>query len=101
LVTASLPTIVSSEEAISVTPVTTVGAPAWEEEVTPSPNNQPLPAVDPRVVDRMDLLTIVEHELGHIAGLNDVDALTDDIMSGVLGAGIRRNAVHTDAVLAS
>jgi hypothetical protein len=75
--------------------------PVWNEEVAPSQNNQPLPAVDPRVVDRMDLLTIVEHELGHTAGSNDLDALTNDIMSGVLGTGIRRNAMHTDAVLAS
>ena len=67
----------------------------------PSQNNQPLQAVDPRVVDRMDLLTVVEHELGHIAGLNDLDALTDDVMSGVLGSGIGRNASHLDAVLAS
>jgi hypothetical protein len=59
--------------------------PTWKEEFTPSQNNQPLPAVDPRVVDRMDLGTVVEHELGHVAGLNDANTLTDDIMSGVLG----------------
>jgi hypothetical protein len=33
--------------------------------------------------------------------LNDLDVLADDVMSGVLGVGIRRNASHTDAVLAS
>jgi hypothetical protein len=49
----------------------------------------------------MDLGTVVEHELGHVAGLPDLDALTDDVMSGVLGNGIRRNAMHTDAALAS
>ena len=49
----------------------------------------------------MDLSTVMEHELGHLAGSNDLDPLTDNVMSGVLGAGIRRNAVHTDAVLAS
>ncbi len=49
----------------------------------------------------MDLLTVVEHELGHTAGLNDLDALTDDVMSGVLGSGVCRNVSHLDAVLAS
>ncbi len=63
--------------------------PAWEEELTPAQNNQPLQAVDPRVVDRMDLSTVAEHELGPIAGFNDLDALTDDVVSGVLGTGIR------------
>ena len=75
--------------------------PAWNGEVAPSQSNQPLPAVDPRVVDRMDLLTVVEHELGQGAGLNDLDALTDDVMSGVLGSGVCRNVSHQDAVLAS
>jgi hypothetical protein len=49
----------------------------------------------------MQLRTVVEYQLGQIASLNDVNALTDDFMSGVLGAGIRRNAVHRDTVLAS
>jgi hypothetical protein len=75
--------------------------PASKERVTPAQNNQPLQAVDPRAVDKIDLLTVTEHELGHAAGLNGLDALTDDVMSGVLGTGIRRNAVHTDAALAS
>ena len=43
--------------------------PALDEEFTPSPNNQQLRAVDPRAVDRIDLLTVVEHELGHVLGL--------------------------------
>jgi hypothetical protein len=75
--------------------------PTLDEEFASSGSQRQLVAVDPRVVDRMDLLTVVEHELGHIAGANDLDALTDDVMSGVLGTGIRRNAVHTDAALAS
>jgi hypothetical protein len=49
----------------------------------------------------MELGAVVEHELGNIAGLSDVDALTNDVMGGVPGTGVRRNAVHTDAVLAS
>jgi hypothetical protein len=47
------------------------------------------------------MLTVVEHELGHIAGLTDANALTDDIMSGVLGVGVRRNVSHVDAALAN
>ena len=70
--------------------------PALDEEFTPS--NQQLRAVDPRAVDRIDLLTVVEHELGHIAGLGDLDASVNDLMSGLLGTGIRRNASHQDAI---
>ena len=46
--------------------------------------------MDPRAVDRIDLLTVVEHELGHIAGLGDLDALANNLMSGTLGVGVRR-----------
>jgi large repetitive protein len=49
-----------------------------------------LRAVDPQAVDRIDLLTVVEHELGHIAGLDDLDLLADNLMSGVLATGVRR-----------
>jgi hypothetical protein len=44
---------------------------------------------------RMDLLTAVLHELGHLAGLPDVSAATDpaDLMGEQLGAGVRRTAV--------
>jgi hypothetical protein len=51
----------------------------------------------------MDLLTVVEHELGHIAGLGDLDASLDDLMSASLGTGIRRkvSASDVDAVFAS
>ena len=74
--------------------------PASDEEFAVSQSGQ-LVAVDPQAVDRIDLLTVVEHELGHIAGLRDLDVLTNDIMSGVLGVGVRRNASCTDAVLNS
>jgi hypothetical protein len=43
---------------------------------------------------------VVEHELGHVAGLSD-DALAGDIMNGVLGTGARRIASHVDAILTS
>jgi hypothetical protein len=58
-------------------------------------------AVDARAVDRIDLLTVVEHELGHVAGLGDIYASTDDVMNGVLGTGVRRDPAHADTALAS
>ena len=66
--------------------------PALDEEFTPTANAGQLQAIDPRAVDRIDLLTVVEHELGHVAGFIDLDALADNLMSGVLGAGTRRAA---------
>ena len=70
--------------------------PTKDEEFTPG--NQQLRAIDPRAVDRIDLLTVVEHELGHVLGLKDLSTSTDDLMSGVLGIGIRRDPSHQDAV---
>ena len=41
--------------------------------------------------DRMDLLTVVLHELGHALGQVDLDdILSDDVMNGWLPAGVRR-----------
>jgi hypothetical protein len=48
-------------------------------------------AIDPKAVDQIDLLTVVEHELGHVAGLDDLDALADNLMCGTLGGGVRRS----------
>jgi hypothetical protein len=76
-------------------------APTSSNEFTPSQVNQSLQAVDPRVVDQMDLSTVVERELGNIGGVNDLDALTDGAMSDVLVGGSRRNVSHLDAALAS
>ncbi len=59
--------------------------PAVDEEFASSGSQQQLTAVDPRALDRIDLLTVVEHELGHVAGLSDIDAVTDDIMGGYGG----------------
>jgi hypothetical protein len=41
---------------------------------------------------RMDLLTVVEHELGHVLGLPDVPAQVapDDLMDTTLATGVRR-----------
>jgi cyclophilin family peptidyl-prolyl cis-trans isomerase len=64
--------------------------PTADEEFTSSADGQQLQAVDPRALDRIDLLSVVEHELGHVAGLGDIDALADSVMSATLDAGIRR-----------
>jgi hypothetical protein len=62
-----------------------------------------LRAVDPQALDRIDLLTVVEHELGHIVGLGDVTGNGPDLMDETLGVGVRRDpsAADVDAVLAS
>lgn len=45
--------------------------------------------------DGMDLLSVVAHELGHIAGLED-EARTGGLMDGVLASGMRRSVADTD-----
>jgi hypothetical protein len=77
--------------------------PAADDEFAAAHSGRQLQAVDPRAVDRIDLLTVVEHELGHVAGLGDLDPAMDDLMSGVLGVGVRRDVCPDDlvAVLAS
>ena len=75
--------------------------PAQNEEFAATAGTQQMRAVDPRAVDHIDLLTVVEHELGHVLGLKDLDATTGDIMDGVLGVGTRRAASSVDAALAS
>src|SRR5439155_10160063 len=42
---------------------------------------------------RMDLLTVVEHELGHVLGLEDLDAQISphELMTDTLAAGVRRS----------
>jgi ribosomal protein S16 len=66
--------------------------PAEDEEYDFSTANRRLQAISPQAVDRIDLLTVVEHELGHIAGLDDLDILAETVMSRTLEASVRRNA---------
>jgi hypothetical protein len=46
----------------------------------------------------MDLLTVVEHELGHVLGLDDFDPVVapDDLMAATLGLGTRRLPARGD-----
>ena len=71
--------------------------PTVDEEFAPVSGAQ-LRAVSSKAVSHVDLLTVLEHELGHIAGLDDIDAMAGDVMSGSLGRGVRRDVTHQDAV---
>ena len=69
-------------------------------EFTASSGATQLRAVDPRAIDRIDLLTVVEHELGHMLGLSDLASSANDLMSRTLSVGVRRNVTEADAVFA-
>jgi hypothetical protein len=77
--------------------------PDEDEEFVALPRRRDLLSIDPRAVDRIDLLTVVSHELGHIAGLVDLDSSTHSLMGGELGTGVRRvvRQLEIDAVFAS
>jgi predicted Zn-dependent protease len=59
-----------------------------DEKNIPTGSDQ-LKAIDPQVVDGIDLTTVVEHKVGHVVGLNGLDDLTDNVASSVLGGSIR------------
>jgi hypothetical protein len=46
--------------------------------------------------NRMDLLTAVMHEMGHVLGYDDAAADADNLMSGTLDAGERLVVIDTD-----
>lgn len=60
----------------------------------------PFDTSDDNIGDRVDLLTVVTHELGHVIGHVDIydDAQSDDIMYGFLNAGERRSASEPAAL---
>jgi hypothetical protein len=70
--------------------------PNQDQECVAQPGTAELQAVDPRAVGHMDLLTVVQHELGHTAGLDDLDPSVTSLMSGQLGTGIRRSVTPAD-----
>jgi len=63
--------------------------PGADEEFQPTDLPGSLAAVDANAVDRIDLLSVVSHELGHLFGLDDLDA-DEGLMSGTLQEGLRR-----------
>ena len=63
--------------------------PGTDEEFQAGPGGI-LRAVDARAVDRIDLLTVVGHELGHLLGLEDLDSRANSLMNGLLEPGMRR-----------
>lgn len=73
----------------------------WFVDPTPLEDEEFAPnAVDDYAATRMDLLTVVLHELGHLAGLDDLDPLAHfgDLMGATLDVGTRR--VVTDMLFA-
>jgi hypothetical protein len=46
---------------------------------------------------------VVEHELGHVLGLEDLDSSVESLMSGTLPTGVRRglSAAELDALFAT
>jgi hypothetical protein len=62
--------------------------PATDEEFIAFTDGK-LSAISAKAVDQIDLLTVVEHELGHILGLNDIATLKGGVMSDALEEGVR------------
>jgi len=100
----------ASEEANRVYLDINAAGRGWYVDATPATDEEyagvegGLRAVDSRAVDRIDLLTVVEHELGHILGFDDLDALAENqLMNGTLGVGARVNPYlkSVDLALAS
>jgi hypothetical protein len=75
--------------------------PNTDEEFVPAAPGSNMPARAAQAADRLDLLTVVEHEMGHILGLPDVLSTSGDLMDTALPTGIRRrvDAADIDAVL--
>ena len=72
----------------------------WFVDATPEANEEFAPQASGGLsadasgpaAERMDLLTAVMHELGHVLGLGDLDndILSNDVMNGWLPVGVRR-----------
>ena len=68
----------------------------WFVDETPNRNeefrpiNGELHSLDPEVIDQIDLLTVLHHELGHILGLDDIESPTTLLMNDSLQPGVRR-----------
>lgn len=80
----------------------------WYVDATPADDSEfsgagsELRASSGAAAGKYDLLTAVMHELGHELGLDDISPAVDgdDLMTGVIGSGVRRLA-DVDAVFAA
>jgi ribosomal protein S16 len=70
----------------------------WFVDSTPSTDTAFTYGSALEAAERIDLLTVVEHELGHVLGLDDLNALSSDVMARTLGTGTRRTVSHQDIV---
>src|SRR5262245_18331954 len=62
----------------------------WFIDATPADDLEYVPGADGPAQRHMDLLTVVEHELGHVLGLLDQYERPDDLMYTTLAEGVRR-----------
>ena len=73
----------------------------WFIDATPQTNEEfqildgQLRALEEPAVDRIDLLTVLYHELGHVLGLADVDPEAGTLMGASLTPGVRREPNET------
>ena len=80
--------------------------PHLDEEFLMSAGNRHGLGLSGEAARRIDLLTVIQHELGHLLGLEDLALDLDDLMAEALAAGIRRKPpptrrdAATDAVFA-
>jgi len=79
----------------------------WFVDLTPGDDNEfsdedgdgvLVASTDTLASGRMDLLTVVMHEIGHVLGFEDLDAeeYPRDLMSATLAAGVRRLDIEAD-----
>jgi uncharacterized delta-60 repeat protein len=67
----------------------------WFIDVTPNVDEEFVCGSSGPAASRMDLLTVVMHEMGHVIGLSDLDTQShsDQLMAGMLDVGQRRSPV--------
>ena len=64
---------------------------ALDEDYSPAGTADQRKTIDPRAVDRLDLSTMAENELGPRAGLSDLDGTMDSFLNGQVGTSVRRS----------
>src|SRR5207253_7541879 len=73
----------------------------WFVDPTPAEDSEFAPGVaNSPAAGRVDLLTVMTHEMGHILGLDDdheTDAVTGNVMADALPLGVRR--IHLEGLV--